>query len=90
MTSGMFCSHLWSGLATVLGKSTSTSSSRTHLGLTKYSLAYAETKLILSRVLYRFNFELKEESVGWMAQKAYVLWEKPPMYVYVTPRSKAQ
>ncbi|RJE26778.1 Cytochrome p450 [Aspergillus sclerotialis] len=50
------------------------------------NLAYAEIKLILSRLLYRFDLRLSEESYDWINHKAYALWEKPPLYVYVTPR----
>jgi averantin hydroxylase len=46
------------------------------------NLAYAEMRLILARVLYEFDMELDERSVDWIrGQKAFVLWEKSPLYV---------
>lgn len=54
------------------------------------NLAYAEMRLILTRLLYDFDLELDERSTDWMkGQKAYVLWEKPPLWVKVAPRAKA-
>jgi averantin hydroxylase len=43
-------------------------------------------KLILSKILLNFNLELDEPRTGdWMRQKVYVLWEKPPLWVKLTP-----
>ena len=51
------------------------------------NLAYAEMRLILTRVLFDFDLELDERSREWAtAQKAYKLWEKPPLLVKMTPR----
>ena len=36
-------------------------------------------RLILARVLWNFDLELCDESKGWSDQKAYILWEKPPL-----------
>ena len=43
------------------------------------NLAYNEMRLILARVLWNFDLELCDESKGWSDQKAYILWEKPPL-----------
>jgi cytochrome P450 len=43
------------------------------------NLAYNEMRLILARVLWNFDLTLCEESNEWYKQKAYVLWEKPPL-----------
>jgi cytochrome P450 len=43
------------------------------------NLAYNEMRLILARVLWSFDLKLCEASNGWHRQKAYVLWEKPPL-----------
>ncbi|RAQ47341.1 cytochrome P450 monooxygenase [Aspergillus flavus] len=43
------------------------------------NLAYAEMRVILARVLWNFDLELCEESTQWSDQKAYTLWEKPPL-----------
>ena len=56
------------------------------LGLTStISLAYAEMRLILARVLYNFDMELVDPSLDWMTQKSYVLWSKPELPVYLKP-----
>lgn len=49
------------------------------------SLAYAELKLILARILYNFDMELVDPDEDWMDQKAFFIWTKPPLNVYLTP-----
>ena len=50
------------------------------------SLAFAETSLILARILFTFDLELSLESVKWLkAQKAYLLWRKPALIVKLIP-----
>ncbi|POS74303.1 cytochrome P450 [Diaporthe helianthi] len=52
------------------------------------NLAYIEMRIILARVLWNFDLELAEESRDWLSrQKIYTLWEKSPLYVYLTPRA---
>ncbi|KAF4213397.1 hypothetical protein CNMCM5878_000031 [Aspergillus fumigatiaffinis] len=43
------------------------------------NLAFAEMRLILARLLWNFDLELCEESLAWSDQKAYTIWEKPPL-----------
>ncbi|KAJ4389106.1 hypothetical protein N0V93_006568 [Gnomoniopsis smithogilvyi] len=51
------------------------------------NLAYIEMRLILARVLWNFDMKLADESKNWIAdQKIFLLWEKPPLNVYLTPR----
>jgi cytochrome P450 len=50
------------------------------------SLAYAEMKLILSRLIYDFDIELVDESDRWEDQRVYVLWEKRPLMVWLKER----
>lgn len=53
------------------------------------SLAYIEMRLILARVLWNFDMRLAEDSKDWIdKQKIYLLWEKGPLNVYLTPRSR--
>ena len=52
------------------------------------NLAYNEMRLILARVLWNFDLQLWEEIRGWMKQKSYGLWEKPPMFVRLKERDK--
>ncbi len=49
------------------------------------SLAYAEMRLILARILYNFDIVLADEGVDWLKQNAAVLWEKLPLRVHLTP-----
>lgn len=49
------------------------------------SLAYAEVKLILARILYNFDMELVDPDRDWMDQKAFFIWTKPPLNIYLTP-----
>lgn len=50
-----------------------------------YSLAYAEMRLVLVRVLWNFDLKLDPESVNWTDQKTYFLWEKKPLKVQLFP-----
>lgn len=50
------------------------------------SLAYAEMRLILAHMIFHFDLELADDSRGWLqGQKAFQLWDKPPLNVYLTP-----
>lgn len=45
-------------------------------------------RIILARVLWNFDLKLADESKDWLGkQKIYLLWEKSPLYVYLTPRA---
>ncbi|KAF2464019.1 cytochrome P450 4F3 omega-hydroxylase [Lindgomyces ingoldianus] len=50
------------------------------------SLAYAETKLILARLLWRFDLELMDDAFEIEKQKVYIMWEKPPLMVRLRRR----
>ncbi|KAL9085467.1 MAG: hypothetical protein Q9165_007617 [Trypethelium subeluteriae] len=54
------------------------------------NLAYAETKLIMCKVLWNFDISLDEAKMGaqgeWLNQKSYGLWEKKPLWVNLTQR----
>ncbi|TLD14908.1 hypothetical protein PspLS_10792 [Pyricularia sp. CBS 133598] len=49
-------------------------------------LAMAELRLILGRMLWRFEIELVPESKNWLDQNAYTVWDKPPLKVLLSPR----
>jgi cytochrome P450 len=51
-------------------------------------LAYSEIRLILAKVLYRFDFSLVPESVGWDKQKTFFLWEKKKLMVTLKLRAE--
>ena len=51
------------------------------------SLANNEMRLILSKLIWRFDIELCDSSRGWIDQKVYMLYEKPPLEIKLHPRS---
>ncbi|KAF2186550.1 benzoate 4-monooxygenase cytochrome P450 [Zopfia rhizophila CBS 207.26] len=53
------------------------------------NLAYAEIRLMLSKLLYHFDIELRPESATWTDQDVYYLWAKPPLMVNLTKRVDA-
>lgn len=58
---------------------------RTHYPfLTIYSLAYAEMRLILAKIIYNFDIRIADDSKNWVnGQKAYAVWHKPDLNVYL-------
>ncbi|OCK74982.1 cytochrome P450 [Lepidopterella palustris CBS 459.81] len=54
------------------------------------NLAYAEMRLILSKLLWNFDFEVCEESRNWMDQKTFILWQKSPLMLQLTPRKEVR
>ncbi|KAK6083774.1 hypothetical protein SCUP234_03633 [Seiridium cupressi] len=54
------------------------------------NLAYAEMRLIVTKLLYKFDVELLPGQEKWHAvQNAYLIWDKGPLYVRFTPRKAA-
>ncbi len=47
------------------------------------SLAYAEMRLILVRLIYAFDFQLADpkDRWDWGTQKTFIFWEKEPLKV---------
>lgn len=54
--------------------------------LTYHSLAYAEIRSILARVLWNFELQLECESDEWLPQKEFVFWDKPSLWVNLRHR----
>ncbi|KAI0123374.1 cytochrome p450 monooxygenase [Xylariales sp. AK1849] len=53
------------------------------------NLAISEMKFILARILWNFDMELADHNETWMdKQKAYFLWHKPELPVYLKPVRK--
>ncbi|KAM0348463.1 hypothetical protein HYE67_000123 [Fusarium culmorum] len=48
------------------------------------NLAYLEMRLLLTRLLWKFDAELMPESREWKDQKIFFLWEKGSLYVKLT------
>lgn len=52
----------------------------------KQTLAYAEIRSILTRIIWNFDMELKEDSMNWGDQKVYTLWHKSPLNIKLWAR----
>ncbi|KAF4976231.1 hypothetical protein FZEAL_7069 [Fusarium zealandicum] len=51
------------------------------------NLAYSEMRMILSRLVWKFDITLDEDSRGWQDEaEVYILWQKGPLNVYLKPR----
>jgi cytochrome P450 len=53
------------------------------------NMAMHEMRLVLARVFFRFDLEVCEESRGWTEQRAFVLWEKKPLFCRLRPAAAA-
>ncbi|KAL0933999.1 cytochrome P450 ClCP1 [Colletotrichum truncatum] len=49
------------------------------------NLAYVEMRLILARLLWNFDVKLAPGYEDWSKQKNYILWDKTPLKVHLTP-----
>ncbi|KAF3483151.1 cytochrome P450 CYP3/CYP5/CYP6/CYP9 [Arthroderma uncinatum] len=49
------------------------------------NLAYAEMRLVLTRLLWNFELELLEESKNWAEQKVWMMWDKGNLNVAIRP-----
>ncbi|KAI9659484.1 MAG: hypothetical protein M1821_001742 [Bathelium mastoideum] len=58
------------------------------------NLAYAEMRLILAKLLWNFDLTLDERKMeecgieNWLNQRAFTLWEKPPLWMKFTIRER--
>ena len=51
-----------------------------------HSLAYAEMRLIMAKVLFNFDLELVDKNIDWLGvQKVFTLWEKGSLMVKLHP-----
>ena len=50
-----------------------------------HSLAYAEMRLILAKVVFNFDMQIADPDADWFDQKIFTLWDKGPLPVYLTP-----
>jgi hypothetical protein len=45
-------------------------------------LTYLPTRrLVITKLLWNFDFELDEKSMNWSEQRVFALWEKGPLLV---------
>jgi hypothetical protein len=48
-------------------------------------MAKGEIRLVLCKLLWNFNFAIMPESANWIDQKVYILWQRPPLMMKLTP-----
>ncbi|KPM36017.1 Isotrichodermin C-15 hydroxylase [Neonectria ditissima] len=52
------------------------------------NLAYAEMRLILAKIIWNFDMRIDPNSKDWLQRnEAYFLWQKPELFVFLSPRS---
>lgn len=57
------------------------------MSLHLYRLSYVEMRLVLARLLFKFDLKLMEETHDWVERgKAYNIWWKPPLKVQLIRR----
>ncbi|KAJ5299778.1 hypothetical protein N7476_011335 [Penicillium atrosanguineum] len=54
------------------------------------NLAYVEMRIIVARMIFNFDMELDQPSDDWTDQPNFLLWDKKPLMVRLTPRTKVQ
>ncbi|KAB8242340.1 cytochrome P450 [Aspergillus flavus] len=50
------------------------------------NLAFGEASLILARLIWEFDLELSPQCSSWANQRAYIIWDKGPLLIKLTPR----
>lgn len=56
-----------------------------------HSLAYAEMRLILAKIIWNFDFKLADPYEDWIGTtKSYAIWEKQPLMVHLYPRKRRE
>lgn len=43
-------------------------------------------RLILALVVFKFDMQIADESKNWIKQRNFLMWEKSPLNVHLTPR----
>lgn len=55
------------------------------------SLAYAEIRLVLAKLVWNFDMKLDDASKKWMQDsEVYLVWKKPGLKMYLTPRNSTE
>jgi cytochrome P450 len=54
---------------------------------TCFSLAYVEMRIILARMIFNFDMELEQPGHNWLEQDCFLLWDKHPLMVKLSPRA---
>lgn len=50
-----------------------------------HSLAYAEMRLVLAKLLWNFDLELDPVSDAWFPHEMVVIWNSPALHVKLHP-----
>jgi len=50
-----------------------------------HSLAYAEMRLVLAKMLWNFDLELMPESENWFPHEMVVIWNSPDLHIKLHP-----
>lgn len=55
--------------------------------MSSFSLAFTEMRLIMARLVWNYDIEIAEESIGWDKRcKCYIAFEKGPLYIRLKAR----
>ena len=58
--------------------------------LIAHSMAWIEVRILMAKLTYLFDFEIVDKTLDWTAdQECYTLWQKPDLFVKVTPVQKS-
>ena len=49
------------------------------------SMAWIEMRILMAKLTYCFDFEIVDKNLDWTNQECYTLWQKPDLFVKVTP-----
>lgn len=49
------------------------------------SLSYAEIRLVISHLLLNFEITEVDDNQNWLDHPVYLVWERPPLKVFLTP-----
>ena len=56
----------------------------------RISLALLELRIILTKLLWKFDMELTDDKLDWnLMNKNYVFWEKPSLPIRFRPRDRS-
>lgn len=53
------------------------------------NMAWIEVRILMAKLTYLFDFEIVDKTLDWTRdQECYTLWQKPDLFVKVTPVQK--
>lgn len=54
------------------------------------TLAFVDIRSVLTRIMWKFDMKLQEDSQYWDDQKVFTLWQKPQLNIKLSPRKFEQ